>query len=173
MQTLNDGALSQTQGLQIVVPQKESRSVKFSDLWRVFLDSTRIKIAMLSPFPGRYERAASISHCQIERNDPLRFFVVDSRFGWYFGNRIFRIRTIINPKILSTAGLKLKTREGCMSFPHERLLTLHRHQIVEMEYWTFLGKKRRKFYEFRAAMCQHEIDHMNNLTIVDKYYHKK
>lgn len=174
MKIHNQGAVeSLNEGLKIIVPTKESRSVRFTDLWRVFKDSLRIKLAMLSPFPGKYEKAASISHCQIEANDPLRFFVVAPQFGWYYGNRLFKVRTIINPRIISTGGMLLKSKEGCMSFPFERLLAVKRHQIVELEYMTIFGKKRRKFYEFRAAQIQHECDHMNNITIVEKYYHKK
>jgi len=30
-----------------------------------------------------------------------------------------------------------------------------------------------KFYEFRACQIQHELDHMNQITITDKYYHHK
>lgn len=174
MQNLNHGVIeSLNEGLKIIIPDKPSRPVKFWDLWRVLKDSMRIKFAMLSPFPGRYEKAASISHCQIEASNPLRFFVVDKQFGWYYGNKLLKIRTIINPKIVSTHGLMLKSKEGCMSYPFEKLRPVKRHQIVELEYLTFFGKKRRKFYEFRAAQIEHEIDHMNNITILDKWTHKK
>lgn len=173
MEKLNEGILGESRGLKIIVPVKPSRKVGFKDIFRVLVDSTRIKLAMLNPFPGKYERAASISHCQIEATDPLRFFTVDKKFGWYYGNRLLKIRTIINPKIVATGGMTIKSREGCMSFPFERLLSMKRHQIIELEYWTFFGKRRKKFYEFRACQVQHELDHMNQITIVDKYYHKK
>ena len=76
------------------------------DLWNVIKDSWRIKLAMLSPFPGKYERAASISHCQIEANDPLRFFVVDREFGWKFGfGKLLPLRTIIKPQHFLTQSI--------------------------------------------------------------------
>ena len=55
-----------------------------------------------------------------------------------------------------------------MSFPFENTVKLIRWEIVEMEYWTFLGKRRKKFYEFTAAMCQHETDHMDFVTIFER-----
>ena len=173
MDKLNEGILGETKGLKIIIPTKQSRKVGFGDLFRVLIDTTKIKLAMLNAFPGKYERAASIAHCQIEAWDPLRFFTVDKQFGWYYGNRLLKVRTIINPKIVSTGGMTLKSREGCMSFPFERLLAIKRSQIVELEYWTFFGKRRKKFYEFRACQIQHELDHMNQITITDKYYHHK
>src|SRR3990167_6697000 len=95
------------EGLQIVVPTKISRPVRFKDLWKVLKDSTRIKFAMLSPFPGRYPEAMSMSHCQIEPNDPLRFFVVSrghrqwKHLRWFFGEwYLGGARTIMNPEIV-------------------------------------------------------------------------
>lgn len=158
-----------TAGLKTIIPTKQSRPVTFRDLWKVWKDSTRIKFAMLHPFPGKYERAASISHCQIEADDPLRFFVVDREFGWFFGwGKIFPMRTIINPKIVSHGQNYQHVREGCMSYPFRNTIKMRRYEVVETEYWTFFGKRRRKQYLFRAAMVQHEIDHMNFVNIYDK-----
>lgn len=173
METLNKGILeSASEGLNVIIPTKESRPVRFKDLWRVLKDGARIKLAMLRPFPGKYEKAASVSHCQIEGNDPLRFFVVDRNWGWHYGNKLLPIRTVINPKIVWHGAMEIKSKEGCMSYPYQKLTPIKRWQIVEMEYQTFFGKRKRKFYEMRAVQCQHELDHMNNITIFDRYRHK-
>lgn len=168
-------------GLKIIVPQEKSRPVRWRDLWRVFIDSTRIKLAMISPFPGRWSKAASISHCQIAKNDPLRFFVVDSKLNatlsteppCYFGNRIFRARTIINPVILGLHGQRYKNKEACMSFPFSKKIPVKRNEIAEVEYWTIWGKKRRRTALFFAAMVQHEIEHMNLAHPLEKYARAK
>jgi len=158
-----------TGGLQILQPKVKSRPVEAKDLWRVFWASLRIKLAMRHPFPGRWPKAASISHCQVEANDPLRFFVVD-RFGldklkWFFG-----ARTIINPEILETHGSLVKNREACMSYPFTKQVGRKRHEIVLCRYWTFFGRKTRKLYLERAYVVQHELEHMNLDPIVDKKF---
>lgn len=163
-----------TAGLKTIVPTKSSREVEFCDLWKVMKDAVRIKLAMLHPFPGKYERAASISHCQIEADDPLRFFVIDKDFGWFFGwGKILPARVIINPKIISHGTQHQHIREGCMSYPFRNTIKMKRWEIVEAEYWTFFGKRRKKLYLFRAAMIQHELDHMNMLDIYHDRWKKR
>lgn len=156
-------------GLKIIVPTEKSRDVKFSDLWRVLKDGLKIKLAMIRPFQGKYPEAASVSHCQIAPKDPLRFFVVGRPFAWHFGSRLLPIRTIINPKITWRSEGEEYIREGCMSFPFTNTRKIKRAMIVRMEYWTFFGPRKHKFYEFRAAMCQHELDHFEGITIEDRH----
>jgi len=160
-------------GLKIIVPEVKSRPVEWKDLLRVFIDSCKIKIAMFSAFPGRYPKSSSISHCQIEGDDPLRFFVVDKqgseKIGWYFNNRIFPARTIINPKILEYYGGEIENKEGCMSFPFSRTIKIRRWEIVLAEYWTIWGKKRKKLYLWRSFVFQHELEHMDLTHPREKY----
>lgn len=169
--------------MKIIVPTKESRSVELKDLWTVVKDSWRIKWAMLFPFEGRFPVASSISHCQIEAVDPLRFFVLGN--SWHnFENKPAKLkkffgfpwpRTIINPVIVSAGNKHQHIREGCMSYTDERnqkVLKVKRHEIVECEYWTIFGKRRKKMYLYRAALLQHELDHMDMITTEDRWRHR-
>lgn len=168
--------------MKIIVPSKTSRPVEFNlkDIWRVIKDSWRIKWAMLSPFPGKYPVASSISHCQMEENDPLRFFVLGNSWHVFEGNpvklkKFFGFpwpRTIINPEIIAHGKSEIKSREGCMGFPHEKTIRIKRWEVIVVKYWTFFGPREKKFYLYRACVIQHEIDHMNNVTIDDRYRHK-
>ena len=166
--------------MNIIVPTKQSRAVKFSDLWRVFIDSWRIKWAMMTPFEGKYPVASSISHCQIEHDDPLRFFVLGNSWHVFEGKpaklkKFFGFgwpRTIINPVIVSTGNKKVKSKEACMSFPSDQIRKVQRHEIVEAEYWTIFGKRRKKFYLYRASLIQHELDHMEAITTDDLWRHR-
>ena len=120
--------------LKIIKLIKKSRPVKFKDIFRVLIDSWKIKWLMRMPFEGRFPNASSISHCQLEgtQNDPLKFFVLgndihlfrDSRgqvkykpikLKKYFGFPY--PRTIINPEIIWHNEKLIKSREGCMSQP--------------------------------------------------------
>lgn len=166
-------------GIKFIEPTVVSRPVGLRDLWRVFKVSTRIKIAMAQPWPGRYPNVAAISHCQIEPNDPLRFFVVD-KWGneplkWYFGGFKFLrwviggYRTIINPVIIDHGDAQLVSKEGCFSYPGAKIVKIKRYEVITMRYWTFLGPRTRKFYLQRAIICQHETDHFDLVSIVDRH----
>ena len=181
-----EGVLAEAhQGLRVIIPNKPSRRVHFNlaDFKRIAKDAFRIKMAMRSPFPGRYPLAASISHCQIAEQDPLRFFVVNKwgnqKLKWYFGG----MRTIINPEITWTGKASTRNREGCMSFPFQSLVSVKRSEIVEVDYYTLprmflrilkipVGPAHKKLYLERAFLVQHEVDHMNNINIIDRWKHR-
>ena len=156
-------------GIMLVVPKIKSRPVRLFDLFKVLWDTTRIKIAMLFPFPGRYPKAASISHAQYERKKPLRFFTLDRDFGWRVGNRLLQTRTVINPKILWASDTVNKDDgEACMSFPQGKKLRLKRHTKLLVEYWTFFGKRKKYVYEIIARIFQHELDHMECVDYLER-----
>lgn len=164
---------------KFITPTTVSRPVAFTfnDIWRVWITSWKIKWAMLSPFEGKYPYASSISHSQIEPNDPLRFFVVDLEgnfinLGRFFGWKFLSARTIINPEIISKGNETQYIREGCMSFQSDHIRKIKRHEIVELKYWTFFGPRQKKFYLYRAALIEHEIDHMDCTTVEDHYRHR-
>lgn len=168
--------------MNLIIPSQTSREVTWKDLPRVLWDSLCIKLAMRRPFEGRFPYASSIAHCQITDKDPLRFFVTGIEGGMtrngillrrtatklskYFGARI-----IMNPVIVSVSGKELPVQEACMSLPKVR--KVKRWEIVECEYLTFFGRKRKKFYLARAQVIQHEVDHFDNTTIDDRWRHLK
>lgn len=165
--------------MNIIVPNKPSRSVRWTDLPRVFRDSWRIKVAMMKPFPGRYPKASSISHCQIEAEDPLRFFVLGDSWHVFEGSpmklkKFFGFpwaRTIINPDIIEGHGQRVKSQEGCMSFPDTKTRRVKRWEIVDCRFWTFWGRRTKRLYLYRAAVVQHEVDHMDAVTTEDHWMH--
>lgn len=132
----------------------------------------------MSPFEGRYPFASSISHCQIEGNDPLRFFVVDQEGNYIKLKKFFgfpRARTIINPVIISHGKKKVKQKEGCMSIS-DKPKRIQRWENVEIEFqtlWTLLfTKRKKKLYLYRAACVQHELDHQDFITSEEVYKNK-
>ena len=172
--------------LKIINPTQKSRPVRIWDIPRVIRDSIKIKIAMLRPFDGRFPFAASISHCQIEPDDPLRFFVVDKEGGIYNkdkrGNikplryaiplkKWFRARTIINPAIIKRGEEIISSIEGCMSEENKKKRRIKRWENVYVRYWTFFGRKTKKFSLFRSILIQHEISHFDCISIEDEYTH--
>lgn len=72
---------------------------------------------------------------------------------------------IINPIIVKRSLGKVRSVEGCLSFPGEKI-TMIRDKMVTVkgfdENWKPIKLKLRGF----AGMCvQHEIDHLNGITI--------
>ena len=75
------------------------------------------------------------------------------------------VGVIINPVITSKSNKKVTTREGCLSFPNELKVMMRTKKIIIEgfdENWMPISKKL-KF--FSAAVAQHEVDHLNGITI--------
>lgn len=76
---------------------------------------------------------------------------------------------IINPVITKSPGkIVTSIQEGCLSFPGKRVnLKRHKRVIVEgfNEYWEPVRIDARNFTAF---ILQHELDHLDGITIQDK-----
>ena len=85
---------------------------------------------------------------------------VNVRFAWfiYKGTE----HTLLNPEIIFKIG-KYTHEEGCLSIPNNYSNVV---RYDEIEYIT--GGKKRKAKGHKAAIIQHEIDHMNGVIITDK-----
>lgn len=89
-----------------------------------------------------------------------------------YNKRIFVInfngdlRTFINPIITQAKGLTL-SREGCLSLPGKTFIR-PRNTEINVLYQTPLGKSEsRKFVGLAANVFQHELDHLDGITLVD------
>jgi len=72
-----------------------------------------------------------------------------------------------NPKIIETDDIKLYDSEGCLSFP-DLIVDVARSRTVTVEYMDSKGKKITMKANHMMARCiQHEIDHLNGVTILD------
>jgi len=166
--------------MKIINPTKESRCVAWRDLPRVFWEATKMKAFMMSPLDNGYH-ASALSHCQVEGGDPLRFFVLGNSWHVFEGvpmklKRYFGFpwaRVIMNPVVVSHGTEHDSMREVCFSVDTGRPRKVKRWRIVECEYLTFFGRRRRKFYMYRAAVILHEINHMDCVSIEDVWKHRK
>lgn len=76
------------------------------------------------------------------------------------------IRTFINPIITNVKGFTLN-RESCLSLPGKEYIR-PRHEEITVMYQTPLGKSEsRKLFGLAAHVFQHELDHLDGLTIAD------
>lgn len=77
---------------------------------------------------------------------------------------------IINPVITKKFGGTHTSKEGCLSFPG-KLALVTRHNKIEVtgfsEDWQPL---KFKLKQFKATIIQHEVDHLNGISCVDKAF---
>ncbi len=105
---------------------------------------------------GKKTGGLALAHCQVDHDNPKRFFV--------FANG----DVVINPVILAKA-LPTVSVEGCMSYPFRGDKKVKRHDIVDARYLNEKGKEITKTVSgLDAFIFQHEIDHMNGLSVYTK-----
>lgn len=75
---------------------------------------------------------------------------------------------IINPQILDYSDEKVKDWEGCLSVPSMRGL-VPRHNQLTVRYFDQQGhQQQQKLTGFVARIFQHELDHLDGLTFIDR-----
>jgi peptide deformylase len=86
--------------------------------------------------------------------------------------RILAIRAnpmivMFNPKIVDTSEELIKLEEGCLSFP-EVFLKISRPRFIRVRYTQPNGNiVTEKYGDITARVVQHEIDHLDGITMVD------
>jgi len=74
---------------------------------------------------------------------------------------------MINPVILNTSGEQL-VQEKCLSFGN-RVVTVKRARVVEVKYQNTQGDElTQEFTGLAAQVIQHELDHLDGVTFVQK-----
>jgi len=74
----------------------------------------------------------------------------------------------INPEIIESSPEKSSFKEGCLSFPGARAEVI-RPESVTVKFLDIDGQERVQRYDGISATCiQHEIDHLNGITFIDR-----
>jgi len=74
---------------------------------------------------------------------------------------------LINPIITMKEGVTINT-EGCLSFP-DTFVKVKRSKIIKVLFIDLQGKKNLIFADNLLSVCiQHEINHLNGITLYDK-----
>ncbi len=75
---------------------------------------------------------------------------------------------LVNPEIITCSKTESITYEGCLSFPEVRA-DIRRPEKVKVKYLDFYGVEQILEAEgFLATCVQHEIDHLDGITFVDR-----
>lgn len=73
---------------------------------------------------------------------------------------------IINPVIVKRYGGKHTAKEGCLSFPGKQALMVRDKQIIVEGFNADWEPVRFKLKNICARVVQHEVDHLNGVTIL-------
>lgn len=123
-----------------------------------------------SPAPGSTKSHYALHHAQVEKENPLNFFVINPQLLNLKENTI---AVVINPKIIDKKKeSKMMMNEGCMSFPFRGDKKVHRYNTIKVEYMipseknpTMFEKKVDELSGLMAQIFQHEIEHTNGSHI--------
>lgn len=75
---------------------------------------------------------------------------------------------IFDPKIKKLWGKVVEVEEGCLSFP-DRTCKVRRYSRIRLKYKDLTGKKKTVTFEgTNAVVLQHEVDHLDGITMVDR-----
>jgi peptide deformylase len=75
----------------------------------------------------------------------------------------------LNPQIVSGNGKRI-TQEGCLSFNPEKRYKVRRNDFVTVKFVNLMGDEKEMSFRGKLATCvQHEIDHLNGITMKDRY----
>lgn len=98
-----------------------------------------------------------------------RIFVVCSRPNVRYPDAPLMSPTVmINPRLVSVGEQQQKDWEGCLSVPALRGL-VPRYNQIEVSYLARHGQAHNRHYSgFVARIFQHELDHLDGLTFIDR-----
>ena len=75
------------------------------------------------------------------------------------------IEVFINPVIEKKYGGTKTSKEGCLSFIGKQALVVRHSQVVITGFDEEWNPIKRKFKKLTAVCAQHEVDHLNGITI--------
>jgi len=74
----------------------------------------------------------------------------------------------INPVVVKKYGGNIMSTEGCLSFPGRRVRVVRARRIIIEGFSPDWKPLRFKFNNLNAVVVQHEVDHLDGITCVDK-----
>jgi peptide deformylase len=101
--------------------------------------------------------------------DTRRYLVADpGSKGDDSGKRGTNLLTMINPEIVDRSKELYKAEEGCLSVP-DLWENFMRPVWVELRWLDEHGQsQQRRFEDFAGVVLQHEMDHLDGVTILDR-----
>ena len=145
--------------LKLIKPHKiKSRELLSDEDYKRAQESAKEMVALCNAEHGLYKGGHAITHSQVTKEDPLRFFVT------YAGE------VVCNPKIINCTKTFVNNKEGCLSYSYRSEIQVPRHNKVTVRYQSLdFGEEmiEQNLNGKQAKIFQHEIDHMDGKYIYD------
>lgn len=118
-------------------------------------------LAAMELFPAMMETHNGMGLAAPQVGISLRFFVIN------YGGRTYNC---INPEIIKWDTKTDVGNEGCLSYPTDLPLPITRTERIKVRYTDATGKKCTHYMQgTMARVFQHELDHLNGITYLDRY----
>ncbi|WP_117233965.1 peptide deformylase [Vibrio maerlii] len=117
----------------------------------------------------KVEKANGVGIAAPQVYESLRIFIMCSKPNARYPDApVMPITAIINPEIIDASSEMEKGWEGCLSVPSMRGF-VPRHETITVRYYDQAGEcYQTTFSGFIARIFQHELDHLDGLTFVDR-----
>ena len=102
--------------------------------------------------------------------DPRRILVIDPGFEGETGEsqKGRELHKMVNPRITEKSRDTIIWEESCLSVP-EMTIEMRRHKKITVTWQDAHGAvQERVFEDFPAVVFQHELDHLEGVTLLDK-----
>jgi peptide deformylase len=145
--------------MKVIKPHKKvSRDVTEDDLKFVAQEAKEME-KLCNKETGRYPGGLAIAHCQVNEDDPLRFFV--TRAGGI----------VVNPIIMARQKYPTMSSEGCLSYPDTAEVQVPRAKQVTVRFYNLVNgemlKRENTISGLNAYIFQHELDHFDGKYVFD------
>ena len=101
------------------------------------------------------ERGIGLAANQI--GETVRVIIIDIPGGFQ--------SVVINPILSKASDRTFKSTEGCLSFPGDRVVKIRHKQVSISGFDQCWNPLKVKLRGLNAACAQHEVDHLNGITI--------
>ena len=137
-----------------------------SPVEKIMSDATQQTIDMMLTTVAK---AGGVGIAAPQINISQRIFIMCSKPNKRYPEApLMQPTAIINPEIITTSKEQEKDWEGCLSVPSIRGL-VPRYKTIKVSYFDLQGNKHNKELSgFLARIFQHEIDHLDGLTFIDR-----
>ncbi len=124
---------------------------------------------LISQMMTTVSKAGGVGIAAPQIHHSVRIFIMCSKPNARYPDAPLMAPTaIINPQILDYSDEKVKDWEGCLSVPSMRGL-VPRHNQLTVRYFDQQGhQQQQKLTGFVARIFQHELDHLDGLTFIDR-----
>ncbi|PCI45908.1 MAG: peptide deformylase [Proteobacteria bacterium] len=114
-------------------------------------------------FISKYD-GIGLAACQV--GNPIRLIVINTKTLDREGVK----RTMVNPEIIGISKEHTIASEGCLSLPM-KFVKVNRADTIEVGYRDIDGtSKKEEFSGLEARVIQHEVDHLNGITMDKREY---